>query len=116
MIKSMILIIVSSLLLFGCTGTKSFEGRIGLIEENYFYVDCTKAVNKGEENVKDIGYPCKVQITDKTTLSNENGSQLSADDFSEGTYVRVITTEPKYISESNESRELVASEIVLINK
>ncbi|MGM0876233.1 MAG: hypothetical protein ACQEWV_16045 [Bacillota bacterium] len=116
MIRSVILLILISLLLIGCTGTKSFDGRLYDIEESYFEVDCSNEVNKGKKSVEDIGYPCTVQITDKTMFSNENSNQLSVEDFTEEASVRVILANPKNISKSNESREVEAKEIILLNQ
>jgi hypothetical protein len=95
---------------------KVFCGKNYGIEESYFVVDCSNEVNKEKKNVEDIGYPCTVQITDKTTFSDKNGDQLNIEDFAEEATVKVILANPKYISKSKESREVEAKEIILFNQ
>ncbi|MBB5324065.1 hypothetical protein HNQ34_001157 [Anoxybacillus tepidamans] len=116
MIRIVILLILVSLLLIGCTGTKSFEGILYGTEENYFIVECSNAVNKGKNNVEDMSYPCTVQITDQTKFSDENGNKLSVDDFTGEVTVRVILVTPQTISQSKESRDVEAREIILLNR
>ncbi|KFZ43695.1 hypothetical protein CS060_12735 [Anoxybacillus flavithermus] len=106
---------VYSLLLTGCTGTKSFEGTLYSIGENHFVVDCSHEVKKRKNNVEDISYPCTVRITDQTKFSDENGNKLNVDDFTEGVTVKVILANPQTISQSKESRDIEAREIILLN-
>ena len=114
MFKYVFPLISISFLLIGCTGIKSFEGRLYSIKDNYFEVDCSDEVNKGKTDIKDIGYPCVVLITDKTKFSNENGNQLSVKDFPDDASVKVILENPRSISKSKETREFEAKEIILL--
>lgn len=109
-----ILIITVSLLMAGCSRIESFDTKIERVKDNYIEVDCSDEVkNTGDE---DIGYVCFVQITNKTIFRNETGEQLSAQDFTRNSNIRVILDNPKYIQKSKESREIVAKEIILIKQ
>jgi len=115
MIRTVVFVLVS-LLLTGCTGTKFFEGTLYSIGENYFVVDCSHEVKKRKNNAEDISYPCTVRITDQTKFSDENGNKLNVDDFTEGVTVKVILATPQTMSQSKESRDVEAREIILLNR
>ncbi|AGT33035.1 hypothetical protein M493_13970 [Geobacillus genomosp. 3] len=57
-----------------------------------------------------------VRIADQTTSRDEHGNELTADDFTEEATVRVILAAPKRISQSKESRDVEAREIILLNR
>lgn len=116
MIRSLSLLTSISILLIGCTGIKSFDGRIYSTGKSYFKVDCSDEVNNGKKNVKDIGYLCTVQISDETKLSDEKGTEINVDDFTTGSTVRVQLANSQNISKSKESREVEAKEIILLGK
>jgi hypothetical protein len=114
----LIILLIIGILLTGCVKTTSIYGRIKDLEDNTFFVGCTEQVRKSERNieVEDIELLCKVLLTDKTTFKNEDGETLSAKDLTNDSEVAVILTEPTKISNSQSNREVIATEIILMNK
>ncbi|GGB53535.1 hypothetical protein [Fictibacillus barbaricus] len=103
------------ILLFGCSGTSSFEGKLFENKKGYLIVDCSDEVNKGENNVKDLGYLCKVLVTGKTAFFNENGKKLNANELSEGANLKIVLVSSDKISKKEDTREVEAKEIHIHN-
>lgn len=113
--KMIFLMAFISIFLISCSSSKSFEGRISDIKKGYFEVDCSKEVQKGEENGESAGYPCTVKLSDETIFRDNHGKKLKARHFTTGLDIKVVLADRKKISKSKESREVEAREIILLN-
>lgn len=102
------------MLLFGCSSTTSFEGKLLENKKVHLKVDCSDEVNKGENNVKDIGYGCKVIVTDKTAVFNENGEKINSELLQKGVNLKIVLFGPSKISKDVESRDIEAKEIHML--
>jgi hypothetical protein len=116
MLKYGFISIVISLLLFGCSSTNSFEGNLFEKRKGYLKVDCSDEVTKGENNVKDIGYLCTVLVSDKTAFMNKKGEKLSVEEISEGANLKIILDGNYKISKNEDTREVKAQEVLLLNE
>jgi hypothetical protein len=115
MMKYGFISIIISILFLGCSGTTSFEGELFENKKGYLKVDCSDEVNKGEKDVKDIGYLCKVLVSDKTVFINKKGEKLNVDEISEGANLKIILNGSYKISKKEDTREVEAKEIHLLN-
>ena len=100
--------------------TESFQGQIEDIKADGFVVDCSEEVNKGKKgDIPTIGYGCFVEYTNETVFLDENGGSLDPKDFSQGSTVKVVLSEPANIGEYAEhqrpSGRISAKEISLLN-
>ncbi len=118
MLRIILAIAVASLLLAGCSATRSFEARFEAIEDGRLVVNCSDEVNRGKRNVDAVGYPCYVQLTEETRLTDENGGEFAARDLKSPALLRIVMTKPRKIDEKPSSRttDLVAKEIVLLER
>ncbi len=108
-------VFVVSLLLVGCSEHQkiSFTDTVDSVKEHELIVNCSVAVNKGKEEVDDIGYLCSVQIDSTTTLRDEQGNTLQLSDISNGDEVRVTLLKPVNLEES---RSFPAKEVLVLRK
>lgn len=107
--------IVISVLMFGCSGTNSFEVKLLENRKGYLKVDCSDEVSKEENNVEDIGYLCTVLVSDKTKLLNKKGNKLSVEEISKGANLKITLNGPYKISKKEDTREVEAKEIHVLN-
>jgi hypothetical protein len=108
------ILITINMLLLGCSSTTSFNGNLLENKKVYLIVDCSDEVNKGENNVKDLGYVCKVVVTDKTVFLNENGEKMNSEQLQKGANLKIVLFGPSKISKKVESREVEAKAIHLL--
>ncbi|REJ08781.1 hypothetical protein DYE48_12180 [Halobacillus trueperi] len=115
-------------LITGCTNAgpiKSFEGYFHTVEaSNTLRIDCSSAVQENDPYDTDIGYMCKVEVTENTIIETEDGKKLNVNDLAELDVektntpkgVKVDLAEEQDINTSSSSREgLKASKIVISN-
>lgn len=119
---------LSLFLITGCTNSgpiKSFEGYFHTVESsNTLRIDCSSAVQKNDPYGTDIGYMCKVEVTENTIIETEDGQKLKVNDLAEFDVektntprsVKVVLAEEQAINTSISTREeLKASKIVISN-
>jgi len=109
---------IAALLLAGCSATRSFEARFEAMEDGDLLVNCSDEVNRGKRAIDAIGYVCRVQITEETKLSAENGRGFDLGNLQPSDPLKIILTQPRQIAKEANSRTsgLVAEEIVLLNR
>jgi hypothetical protein len=112
--RYVLILITINMLLFGCSSTTSFEGELLENKKVHLIVDCSDEVNKGENNVKDIGYGCKVVVTDKTAFFNENGEKMNSEQLQKGANLKIVLFGPSKIKKNVESMEVEAKEIHML--
>lgn len=112
--KKLIFIIVVVILLSGCT--KTFEGVVYEVEGDYFLVDCTDEATIKSKAIEDIGYGCKVKLSDKTSFRSETGESLVLDEIKEEATVRVLLMHSKNITHSKDSRVVEAKEVIVLDE
>ncbi len=94
----------------------SINGEITNIEKDTLEIICSNYVTR-EKNIKsndDIGYSCKVKITDDTLIKSDNGEEITINDLHQNDVVSVFLKEQKKLTEDINSRILEAKEITLI--
>lgn len=112
--RYVLILITINMFLFGCSSITSFEGELLKNNKVHLIVDCSDEVNKGENIVKDIGYVCKVVITDKTAFFNENGEKINSEQLQQGANLKIVLFGPSKIKKNVESREIEAKEIYML--
>lgn len=112
--KKLIFIIVVVILLSGCT--KTFEGVVYEVAGDYFLVDCTDEATIKSKAIEDIGYGCKVKLSDKTSFRSETGESLVLDEIKEEATVRVLLMHSKNITQSKDSRIVEAKEVIVLDE
>ncbi|TKC18853.1 hypothetical protein [Robertmurraya kyonggiensis] len=112
--KKRIFIIVVAMFLSGCT--KTFEGVVYEVAEDYFLIDCSDEAKIKSNDIEDIGYGCKVKLSDKTSFRSETGESLVLEEIKEEATVRVLLMHSKNITQSKESRNLEAKEIIVLDE
>jgi hypothetical protein len=112
--RYVLILITINMLLFSCSSTTSFEGKLLENKKVHLLVDCSDEVNRGENNVKDLGYVCKVVVTDKTVFLNENSEKMNSEQLQKGTNLKIVLFGPSKISKNVESREVEAKEIHML--
>ncbi|WP_227940407.1 hypothetical protein [Alkalihalobacillus deserti] len=79
-------------------------------------VNCSSTVNRDKgRDIESIGYICNVDVTEDTVIANMNAKQLSIKDLKQGQKVEIILNKKIEISESENSREVTANEINVLN-
>lgn len=121
-------LVLSLFLITGCSNSgpiKTFEGYFHTVEaSNTLRIDCSSAVKRNDSYGTDIGYMCRVEVTENTIIETEDGQKLKVNDLAEldvektntPKSVKVVLAEEQDINSSGSSREgLKASKIVISN-
>ncbi|MFC7062319.1 hypothetical protein [Halobacillus seohaensis] len=128
MVKYLLLLVSTLFLITGCNNSgpvQSFEGYFHSVEaSNTLRIDCSSVATRNDTDGTDIGYMCKVEVTENTIIKTEDGKKLNVDDLAEfdvekintPNSIKVVLAEESDINRSASSREgLEASEIVISN-
>ncbi|GMK45723.1 hypothetical protein PghCCS26_28510 [Paenibacillus glycanilyticus] len=100
--------------LAACGKIKVFEDRIDSIETNELMVNCSAEVTKGQSQVNDIGYLCRVHIDENTVIQNERGEPIKLSELTTEDVVRIVPVKPQNVKKGK--REFTAKEITVLEQ
>ncbi|WP_138416579.1 hypothetical protein [Aquibacillus sediminis] len=112
--RETILIVVLTVLLVGCSNTKTFTGNVYKIQDQLLTVDCSDEVNHTQD---DWGYDCPVQLTSETSLVDHDQQPITVQDLEKTKgYVKVEVTLVSPTNLMENSDDIIAKQVKVINE
>ncbi|WP_010095300.1 hypothetical protein [Ornithinibacillus scapharcae] len=107
-------IVFIPLLIYYTLSILSFKGSIAEIESNgHLLIDCP-VLDFGARD--DLGYVCRVQLSDETMITNGNGDILSFHNLELGDAVSVTLSKRQMLGKDVKKREVIATKIIRLRQ